>query len=488
MSENQKSLTSSVHFDALDETASRLSDGIFLLICSMLVLAVVAFGAVDFWALGFLSLFTGLMVVLWITDAWFKKEFRINLNALQIPLLGLIFIGLIQLLPFRQAEIPGGLLSIPAVASLSLMPYSTRLAIIQLIIYVVFLAAADTFINNQNRLRKTVLTIIIFGSIMAFFGILQRLASLEEIYGLRPTGQAIPFASYINQHHFAALLEMTIGITLALIFGEATKKNKRIFLITAVVIMGIAIVLTSSRGGMLSLLFVIGFIVAANVRQKSAAKTNLPIKNSSNFRRTAAFLGGGLFLFLILFGSVLLLGGDESLLRGIGLGNEADVSNGRTHFWQIALQIFFDYPIFGAGLNSFGVAFTHYDTWNGTFRVEQAHNDYLQILADAGILGFACVAAFIYLLFKKGWRTIGETADPFRRSAAIGALAGCGGILIHSFFDFPLRTPANAFFFLILTVLATAAIHQPKVSRKRIKSSQINPDAVMLLLHSKRKA
>lgn len=465
MTENQENAARRIN--AADETATRLSGSIFFLLGAMLVFSVVAFGAVDFWALGALSLFSGLIAVLWLTDAWRQKEFRINLNWLQIPLLGLIFVGLIQLLPLHQAEIPSGLLSTPAAASLSLAPYATRLATVQLIVYSVFLAAAFTFINNRNRLRKIVVTIIVFGALMAFYGILQRLASLEQIYGLRAPGFAIPFASFINQHHFAALMEMTVGITLALFFGRATKNNKRIFLLIAVVIMGMAVVFTSSRGGMLSLFGVIGFIGAANILRKPSNKTVETLENQSNFRRAFAFLGGGLVLVLILFGAVLLLGGDESLLRGIGLVNQTDVSNGRIHFWQIALQIFRDYPIFGAGLDSFGIAFTRYDTWNGASRVEQAHNDYLQILADAGIAGFSCVAAFIFLLFKRGLRTVSESSDAFRRNVAVGALAGCCGILIHSFFDFPLRTPANALFFLTSAVLATVSINQPKLSRKR---------------------
>ncbi len=135
------------------------------------------------------------------------------------------------------------------------------------------------------------------------------------------------------------------------------------------------------------------------------------------------------------------------------------------------MKIFLDYPIFGAGLDSFGTAFTRYDTWNGTFRVEQAHNDYLQVLAEAGILGFACIAGFIFLLFKQSLQIIGTASDNFRRSAAIGALAGCFGILVHSFFDFPLRTTANAFFFLILVVVATTSIYYPKFSRRERKTS-----------------
>jgi O-antigen ligase len=91
----------------------------------------------------------------------------------------------------------------------------------------------------------------------------------------------------------------------------------------------------------------------------------------------------------------------------------------------------------------------------------------LQILADGGIAGFACVAAFIFLLFKRGLKTIGNATDSFQRNVAIGALAGCFGILIHSFFDFPLRTTSNAFFFLTLAALATVPITSQKLSRKR---------------------
>ncbi len=439
------------------EKPSRLSAAIFVLLCFVPIISAVAYGAVDVWALGFLTIFVGAIAVLWLFESFFTKEFRFSKSSLQIPLIGLIFIGLIQLLPLRSANVSGDLLAIPAVSSLSLDVYSTRFAVIQLIIYLVFFSAALRFVSSQKRLQRVVPVIIIFGAAMAFFGILQRLANLEEIYGLRPPGQAHPFASFINQHHFAAFMEMTIGLAVALLFGKAMKKDKNLLLIIAAVMMGIALILTSSRGGILSLLGVLAFVITANLlEKKDGEKTN-------NFRRNFAFIGGGIALVLFLFGAVFLLGGDESLLRGVGLQNaNADLSNGRTHFWSVALKIFLDYPILGVGLNAFGTAFPNYDTWNGTFRIEQAHNDYLQMLAEAGILGFISIAAFVFLLFKKGLRTIAKSTDNFRRSTAIGALAGCFGILLHSFFDFPLRTPSNAFFFLILVVIATASIHSPK--------------------------
>ena len=107
-----------------EETTSTASSIIFFLIAAMLVFSVIAFGAVDAWALGMLSIFTSLIAVLWLTDAFQKKELRFNSSSLQIPLLGLILIGLIQLLPLRSFDNSGNLLAVSAVNSISLEAYS----------------------------------------------------------------------------------------------------------------------------------------------------------------------------------------------------------------------------------------------------------------------------------------------------------------------------------------------------------------------------
>ncbi|HEY0048748.1 MAG TPA: O-antigen ligase family protein [Pyrinomonadaceae bacterium] len=433
---------------------------IFFLLAATLVFAPVAFGAVDFWALGILTLIAFLIALLWLFDAWKTGEFSFNTNRLQIPLVGFILIGLIQLLPLRAADVAAGALSISAAASLSLDPYTTRFAVVQLGVYFIFFAAALTFIDTAQRLKKIVLLIIIFGALMAFFGILQRLANPEGIYGVRLTPYAVPFGSFVNQHHFAAFMEMTIGVTLGLLYNKSTKKDKRLLLVIAVVIMGIALIFTSSRGGILSLFGVIGFVTLVSFLRRKTDEDDEAEKSS--FQSKFALIGGGLALILVLFGSILLLGGGSSLTRGIGFISQSDISNGRSHFWSVTLQIIRDYPIFGAGFNAYGVAFTRYDTWNGSLRIEQAHNDYLQIFADAGIFGFACAIAFVYFLFRQGLEKINQTTDRFRRGVAVGALAGCFGILLHSFFDFPLRTPSNAFYFLILVTLATVSVSTAK--------------------------
>ena len=162
----------------------------------------------------------------------------------------------------------------------------------------------------------------------------------------------------------------------------------------------------------------------------------------------------------------------DPLLRGTGFtSGVGDFSSGRVDFWRTAVKIFLDHPFIGVGFDAFGAAYSAYDTSSGMMRVEQAHNDYLQTLADAGVAGFSCIIFFIFLLFKKGLAVIRESSPGLRRGAAIGALAGCVGMLVHSFFDFPLRTPANSFIFLALAALCVVRIPEEKRSRRRRRHS-----------------
>ena len=133
-----------------------------------------------------------------------------------------------------------------------------------------------------------------------------------------------------------------------------------------------------------------------------------------------------------------------------------DFSTGRLQFWSGALKIFYANPVFGAGLESFAIAYTKVDVGSGLYRPEFAHNEYLQMLADGGVTGLLIVIAFIFFLFRGGLRTITGTKDRFHRSVAVGSLAGCFGVMVHSVVDFPLRTSANMFFFLLLAALAVS--------------------------------
>ena len=369
--------------DVIRNKPTFFGGAVLFMVCFIAIFANIALGGVNTGILSLITLLVGVLVVFWFLYAWKSQKLNISTNVLQLPIIGLILIGIVQLLPLSSPEVPANLLSVSPVSSLSLDPYSTRFAVLKLIMFLIFFNAALTFINSQTRLRKVVFTIVIFSSIMAFFGILQRLASPQFIYGLREVKQAIPFASFVNQHHFAAFMEMTIGLACGLLLGRATKKDKFLLLIMSILLMGISILFTGSRGGLLSLLGVIGFLVIMNViyRKKNmqdAADENKQTPNQFISIRNLELIIGGVLLVVVLFFSVIWLGGGDSILRSTGVNiNQDDYTSGRIHFWGVTLQIIKDNPIMGTGLESFGVAFTKYDTWEGKFRVEQAHNDYL---------------------------------------------------------------------------------------------------------------
>ena len=420
-----------------------------VLLAAVPMMAAVAYGAVDFWALIPLSLFTSLIVVLWTAESVKLGYFRFSRSPLQLPVLGLIVLGCIQLLPIGNAPVEPGLLSIPAARTLTLDPFSTGYFTIRLLLLFIFFAAALTFLNGKRRSQRIVVAIVVFGSIMAFAGILLRLTSPDAIYGMRPTPQAIPFGPFVNQHHFAAFMEMTVGLALAMLLSGTIKRDRKALLVIALALMMIAIIMTGSRGGMLGTTAVAAFVLASGY---ATSRSTAPAQKGGVLKVAIA---AGL-VFFIAAGAAMFLSGADPLLRGLGIENrESDLTGGRLHFWSMALKIFFDHPVVGAGFDAFGVAFTRYDTWHGYFRVEQAHNDYLQMLADGGVLAFGCVAAFVYLLLRRGTGVIRSSVSPTRRTIAIGALAGCFGILVHSFFDFPLRTESNSYFFLLLAALAT---------------------------------
>jgi O-antigen ligase len=434
-----------------DSEPTKFGGTIVVLLCVASILGTIAFGLVDSWGLGLLSSFAFAIVAFWSLGSLKSGTIDFSKTSLQLPILGLLFIGLLQLLPIFNANLPADLLPIPSVSSISLDPFATRTFIGYLSVYLVFFAAALSFLNTSKRIKRVAVTFVIFGTVMAFFAIIQRLASVESLYGIRPLNQAAGFGSFVNQHHFAALMEMLLALAIGILTTAKLKKEQKFLLIFSIVLMTIAVIFTGSRGGMLSLVGIAGFFLFAKFKLVASDK-----ESATNGRIASVAFGIMAIVFVVVF-ATFFLGGDTSFFRSLGLSEmtQADVSSGRLEFWKIALQIFIHNPIFGAGFDSFPTAMSRFDMWNGTFRIEQAHNDYLQILAESGIFGLACVFGFIFLLFKKGISNIKMSNSRFSKGVALGSLAGCLGIFIHSFFDFPLRTPSNTLIFLVLAALAT---------------------------------
>jgi O-antigen ligase len=264
-------------------------------------------------------------------------------------------------------------------------------------------------------------------------------------------------------------MEMTLALPLGMLFSGAIEKEKRVLYIFASALMGVALVMTGSRGGIISLCALVLFLAAltglglrrGNSSERHASERHGSERDGSDGRaprvgQKGMLVRAGLALGLVLaflLGTVLL-GGEDALSRFVGTVNAEDPTTGRAHFWSVTLDIIRHHPVLGTGLGAFGVVYTRYDSRNGMYRLDQAHNDYLQIVSDGGVVGLALGLFFFVALFRMGLAQC-RSDDMFRRGVAMGALAGCFAVLVHSFFDFTLHTTANALLFLTMAALAT---------------------------------
>jgi O-antigen ligase len=410
---------------------------IFLIICAAIILTTLLYGAVH---QPILVLFYGgatSVLLLWVFDSFRSGELRFSKSLLQIPLAAIIIFGLIQIIPFGSLAETAGVENIPR--TISYEPFATKSTVLHLIALLIFFAAMLAYIDNAKRLRKIVLMITIFGFLYAFYSILQAVLSPTRIYGIYEPRFATPFGSFVNRHNFAAFMEMSIAVPLGLMFAGAVPRDKRLLYVTAIGLMGIALLLSGSRGGLVALLAEIFFLIILTTKTKSSGQIALKI-------------GLAVALFATIVVGSVLIGGESSLTRFAETATSADITTNRTHIWDVTLSVIKNNALFGAGLGAFPQVYTAFDTLNGMERVEQAHNDYLQILSDAGIVGLIIGAFFVFFLFRDGWRNT-KTKNTFRRGVAVGALAGCFAIFVHSIFDFVLHTTAISVMFLTLCAL-----------------------------------
>lgn len=449
---------------------------VFLIVCLAIILSALAYGTVHYWALAIFFIGAVSILVLWLIDGWSLESFRISRNVLQLPLLGMFLLGAFQLLPLRHPE-DVGTHSIPLVSSLSFDPYSTRFILIQVAALLIYLAAVLVFTDTPKRLRLLVRTIIVFGFFLAIFGLTQSFTSPTKVYWIRDMPQSQAFGPFINRHHFAGYMELALALPLGLVFTGSVEREKKFIYLFAAGLMAVALIMTNSRGGLISLFAELLFLVATiGLRRRHKHKKRELAEDKPRLKSAAMKAGLALALVVALFGGVVLLGGEEALTRMVGSVNTDDPTTGRAHFWSVTVDIIKNHPWVGTGLGAFGVVYTGYDSRNGLYRLEQAHNDYLQVLSDGGIVGALLGLFFLVGLFRMGFARR-ESRDDFRRGVATGALAGCFAVLVHSFFDFTLHTPANALLFLVLAALATMNGRVEDVQSRRQKRQRRSSEA-----------
>ena len=131
------------------------------------------------------------------------------------------------------------------------------------------------------------------------------------------------------------------------------------------------------------------------------------------------------------------------------------------------VEMFWHKPILGWGLGTFTTVYPQFRSFYTDLFVNAAHNDYMQVLVETGMIGFAAVVWFILLLYRAGLRNSDGWNRSWSQTLGLSALVGCTGLLIHSAFDFNLQIPANACFFYFLCAVTTATASRPNAPLRK---------------------
>jgi O-antigen ligase len=177
-------------------------------------------------------------------------------------------------------------------------------------------------------------------------------------------------------------------------------------------------------------------------------------------------LGVGLAAMI---GVLVWIGGNELTRRLASIQSETqqELTGGvRLTIDRDCLRMWRERPLFGWGLGTFPVVYPQFRSFYTNFFVNQAHNDYLQLLTETGLAGFAIAIWFLVLTFRHAWAKLDHWTESANGVLTVAALLGCVGILVHSFLDFNLQIPANAAMFYVLCAIAASSPLQESPRRR----------------------
>ncbi len=351
-------------------------------------------------------------------------------------------------------------------APISVVPYQTRVELLHWVTYLAAFYLALVVCRRSSARKHLATALIALGAIEGMWGLSQFLAgwpSLASFFSIQHGG---PMGTYINRDDFAGLLEMIFPFALALVFcrgeaalepeGENGRKPLRSFLVRPGLgpfifwlflsaILFLAIVGSLSRMGIFSALLATGFVAFLAI--------------STTHRRSV----GGLLLlgFLCVAVALSLWVGIQPLIDRFAA---PDLFTSRTGMWADTLALIRKSPLGGIGLGSLGVAITPVQTVYLNFRIDHAHNDYLEFIAELGLPGALLLFASVFWIFCRDIQALYRRGRDLPKALALGSAGSLIAIFSHSLTDFNLHIPANALVFAVVLGLAYSVSTAPAVT------------------------
>jgi O-antigen ligase len=417
-------------------------------IFGLLLFGPVAFGAVEPWSIFLLEAGSAALLLLWIGKQVLESEMKIKWNPLFLPM-GVFGLLILSQLVFRRSAYAHDTLA----QALLYFSYAT----------LCFLAGQALLRGAQAR--NLALVFSVYGAALAAFALIQGISSNGKLYWIRqPRMGGWIYGPYVNHNHYAGLMEMLVPIPLVLSLTKLASAKTRAAAAAVAAVMAGTIFLSGSRGGMLAIVVELIILAVLLIKQKRGLRTAIGI---------------GLFL-VIVFGLLTWVGGDQLIRRIASAGpSHSELSSDiRTNINRDGFRMFLKKPVLGWGLGTFPVVYPQFRTFYTNFFVNQAHNDYLQLLVEMGLLGFGTMLWFLLTLYTRAIKKMGNWTGEISGAVALACVLGLSGILVHSAVDFNLQIPANAaLFYVLCTIAASEPFAQP--ARKRRVARSKPPEEVL---------
>lgn len=315
--------------------------------------------------------------------------------------------------------------------TISLRPAATvDVAIHVMVALCVFVIAYSLMFRSRLTLQGLLLPVVILG-----------IAQAALALAAAPPGSTdtVVSGSFVNRNHFASLLALSLPLTVA--FGaragmEALHDESRALrnALAAVCWFGaagvqlFALVLSQSRGGFLAALCGLGVFGLLFVMRMHTARR----------RYVLLGVGGALALLLVAVPTPQLAE------RFIQNSSPDGITAGmRTEIWEKSLALFRRHWVVGVGAGAFEDAFTPFNSFAAGKRVDYAHNDYLQLLVELGVIGTVPVLALAGALAARVMEALARTAG----DGVLLLFAGAGSLAafaVHETVEFNFAIPVLA--------------------------------------------